>query len=139
METLIAQTIIMPSGNYMKLLGGFFMAQNEWIHDVEKQIGYKLNNLDLLQQAFVRKTYALENGGGDNEILEFIGDRALEFVITKFLMEENGYLASETDDYDEDDDWNEYYSDLSEGELSELKKRLVQKRTLAKRTDALIF
>ena len=135
MEILIAQTIIMPSGNYMKLLGGFFMAQNEWIHDVEKQIGYKFNNLDLLQQAFVRKTYALENGGGDNEILEFIGDRALEFVITKFLMEENGYLASETDDYDEDDDWKEYYSDLSEGELSELKKRLVQKRTLAKRTE----
>lgn len=111
------------------------MSQNEWLHDVEKQIGYEFTNLDLLQQAFVRKTYALENGGGDNEILEFIGDRALEFVITKFLMEENGYLDSETDDYDEDDDWNEYHSDLAEGELSELKKRLVQRRTLAKRTE----
>ncbi len=111
------------------------MSQNEWLHDVEKQIGYEFTNLDLLQQAFVRKTYALENGGGDNEILEFIGDRALEFAITKFLMEDNGYLDSETDDYDEDDDWNEYHSDLTEGELSELKKRLVQRRTLAKRTE----
>lgn len=134
MKIMIVQAIIMPSGSFIKLLGGFFMSQNEWLHDVETQIDYKFKNLDLLQQAFVRKTYALENGGGDNEILEFIGDRALDFAVTKILMEQNGYFAEQTDDY-EDDEWNEYFSDLSEGELSELKKRLVQRRTLAKRTE----
>ena len=111
------------------------MSENEWLYDVEKQIDYEFENLDLLQQAFVRKTYALENGGGDNEILEFIGDRALEFAVTRYLMNKYGYLAKDTDDYDYDEDCNEYYSELSEGELSELKKRLVQKRTLAKRTE----
>ena len=41
---------------------------------IEKQIGYTFENKELLQQAFIRRSYSKENGGEDNEVLEFIGD-----------------------------------------------------------------
>ena len=50
---------------------------------IEDIIGYNFNNLDLLQQAFVRRSYSEENGGENNEVLEFIGDKALDIVIVK--------------------------------------------------------
>lgn len=45
---------------------------------VQEQIGYDFKNLDLLQQAFTRRSYTAENGGENNEVLEFIGDKALD-------------------------------------------------------------
>ncbi len=113
------------------------MSKKEWYEVVQEQLGYKFKNQDLLIQAFTRKTYALENGGADNEILEFVGDRALDLVVTKILMKEYGYLTKDTEDYDDGEDDNEFYSELTEGELTELKKRLVQKKTLADRIDRL--
>ena len=111
------------------------MSKREWLDEIQAQLGYSFKNVDLLQQAFVRKTYAMENGGADNEILEFIGDRALDLVVTKYLIGKYGFPLEQTVDYVQDEDCNEYYSELSEGELTELKKRLVQKRTLANRID----
>ena len=32
---------------------------------IQDQIGYNFRNLDLLQQAFVRRSYAKEQGGED--------------------------------------------------------------------------
>ena len=34
---------------------------------VQGQIGYDFKNLDLLQQAFTRRSYTAENGGENNE------------------------------------------------------------------------
>ncbi|SDJ71221.1 ribonuclease-3 [Lachnospiraceae bacterium G41] len=113
------------------------MSKKEWLDDIQAQLGYKFKKPDLLFQAFTRKTYALENGGADNEILEFVGDRALDIIVTKVLMDEYGYFTEDTEDYDQREDDNEFFSNLSEGELTELKKRLVQKRTLADRIDRL--
>lgn len=48
---------------------------------IEARIGYSFKNSDLLQQAFVRRSYARENGGEDNEVLEFIGDKVLDFLL----------------------------------------------------------
>ncbi|MBO4703074.1 MAG: hypothetical protein J5625_10500, partial [Lachnospiraceae bacterium] len=107
------------------------MSKREWLDEIQSQLGYSFKNEDILQQAFIRKTYAMENGGADNEVLEFVGDRALDIVVTKYLMGKYEYLTEQTVDYDEDEDCNEYYSELSEGELTEQKKRLVQKKTLA--------
>ncbi len=136
MKILIVQTIIMPSSEYI-ILGGFFMFKEEdWLDVVQKQIGYTFNNRDILQQAFVRRSYAKENGGADNEILEFVGDRALEIFVTKYLMKIYGYFLSETDNYDAENDYDEYYSECTEGELTDLKKRLVQGRTLANRINS---
>ena len=58
------------------LLGGIFM-DNEDLQKIQDHIGYNFKNLDLLQQSFVRRSYAKENDGEDNEVLEFIGDKAL--------------------------------------------------------------
>ena len=47
------------------------------VNMVQAQIGYTFQNLDLLRQAFIRRSYTEEHGGENNEVLEFIGDKAL--------------------------------------------------------------
>ena len=104
---------------------------------IEDIIGYNFNNLDLLQQAFVRKSYAEENGGEDNEILEFIGDKALDITIVKLLAERFGFFESNCDDYKPEEECDEFCCELSEGELTELKKKLVEKKMLSACIDRL--
>ena len=113
------------------------MSNEELLNEVQNAIQYRFRNPDLLLQAFIRRSFSEENGGSDNEILEFIGDRALDMVVTRILMKKYGYFLHETADFNRHDDYDEYYSELDEGELTELKKRLVQKRTLAGRMDKL--
>ena len=91
----------------------------------------------MLQQAFVRRSYAKENGGEDNEVLEFIGDKVLDLTIVKFLTEKYGYFLSECDDFDKNEDFDEFVADYNENRLTEMKKKLVQKKTLARRIDML--
>lgn len=105
---------------------------------IENQIDYKFKNRDLLQQAFVRRSYSAENGGANNEVLEFIGDKALDFVVVQLLTEEYGYMASECDDFGRDE-CNEFYSECDEGELTEIKSKLVRRKNLAERIDMLGF
>lgn len=105
---------------------------------IENQIDYKFKNKDLLQQAFVRRSYSSENGGSDNEVLEFIGDRVLDLVVVQLLTEEYGYMASDCDDFEQDES-DEFYSDCDEGELTEIKRSLVQRKNLAERIDMLGF
>lgn len=59
---------------------------------IQDMIGYEFNNQELLEQAFTRRSYSMENGGEDNEVLEFIGDAALNMVVVKILSEEFGYF-----------------------------------------------
>ena len=42
------------------------------LNSIQQIIGYNFNNLDLLKQAFIRRSYATENGGLDNQVLELI-------------------------------------------------------------------
>lgn len=112
---------------------------NEDLRKIQDHIGYNFKNLDLLQQAFVRRSYAKENGGEDNEVLEFIGDKALDIVIVKILMEEFGFFTSECNDYDEKEDFDEFCCECSEGKLTEIKQRLVGKKMLANCIDRLGF
>lgn len=104
---------------------------------IQDQIGYNFKNLDLLQQAFVRCSYSKENGGEDNEVLEFIGDKVLDFVVVKLLVEKYGYFLSECEDFDEDEDLNEFATEYYENKLTEIKKKLVNKKTLARKLDEL--
>ena len=106
---------------------------------IQEQIGYKFENKDLLVQAFIRRSYANENGGEDNEVLEFIGDSALGIVVVKILTERYGFFAEECDDYNRYTDPNQFISVRDEGELTELKKNLVKRETLAARIDELGF
>ena len=106
---------------------------NETAKVIQEQIGYVFKNPDLLEQAFVRRSYSQEHGGENNEVLEFIGDKALDFVVVKLLAERYGSFTSANDNYDPNEDWDEFVSDLDEGQLTEIKKKLVCKHMLAKR------
>ena len=55
--------------------------------NIQKTIGYTFRNVDLLVQAFTRKSYSQENGGQNNEVLEFVGDKVLDLVVTKMLVD----------------------------------------------------
>ncbi|MDE5893849.1 MAG: hypothetical protein K2H45_13090 [Acetatifactor sp.] len=104
---------------------------------IQDQIAYRFKNLDLLQQAFVRRSYSKENGGEDNEVLEFIGDKVLDFVVVKLLTERYGYFLSECDDFNQDEEFDEFATEYHENKLTEIKKKLVEKKTLAHRIDML--
>lgn len=60
--------------------------KNNDLQFIQDRIGYNFKNLDLLQQAFVRRSYSKENGGENNEVLEFIGDKALDIIIVRSIM-----------------------------------------------------
>lgn len=115
----------------------FFIMKNEDLKFIQEQIGYEFDNLDLLQQAFVRRSYSRENGGEDNEVLEFIGDKVLDFIVVKLLSERYGFTLSECDDYDANEEFDEFACEKNESELTEIKKALVQKQNLSTRIEIL--
>ncbi len=117
---------------------------------IQAHIDYRFKNTDLLEQAFIRKSYSEEKGTESNEVLEFIGDKALDLIVVKFLSDKYGFIA----DDGEDPLWylgqptkeskkfenpSYYMNEYDEGELSEFKSQLVQKNTLARRIDCLGF
>lgn len=113
--------------------------ENKDLKFIQDQIGYRFQNEDLLQQAFVRRSYSAENGGENNEVLEFIGDKVLDLVVIKLLTMKYGVFKGDYENYDPNRDFNEFTCKKSEAELTELKKKLVQKKTLANRIDLLDF
>ena len=55
---------------------------------LEKKLGLKFNNKDLLTEAFIHRSYLNENPKfhlSHNERLEFLGDAVLELVVTEYL------------------------------------------------------
>lgn len=93
---------------------------------VEHQIGgYVFKNKDLLIQAFTRRSFTEENGGENNEVLEFIGDKALDLAVIQLLVKRYGTIEKE------------FECELNEGELTKLKSRMVEKKNLARRIDEL--
>jgi len=58
------------------------------ISKLEEKLGFKFHNQDLLQQAFVHRSFLNENPDfslDHNERLEFLGDAVLELVATRHL------------------------------------------------------
>ena len=102
---------------------------------IESRIDYKFRNRDLLQQAFIRRSYSKESGGENNEILEFIGDKVLDMVVVKWLIAQYGYFCSQTREFNTHDDCDEFCSERNENQLTQDKKILVCKETLADRID----
>jgi ribonuclease-3 len=87
---------------------------------LQGKLGTSFNDLSLLQQAFVHRSYLNENpdfGLGSNERLEFLGDALLSLVIAGFLFDE--------------------FRDLSEGELTKLRSDLVRQDSLARLASSL--
>jgi len=72
----------------------------------EKKIGYTFKDKDILIQALSHSSFAYENpqdNHSDNEVMEFLGDSVLGFIIADYLCQS--------------------YPELSEGELSKLKSQ----------------
>ncbi|MBQ8748392.1 MAG: ribonuclease III family protein [Oscillospiraceae bacterium] len=125
--------------------------EKEILKFIEGQIGYNFNNPNLLQQAFTRRSFSNENGGENNEVLEFIGDKVLDFIIVKLLTEKYSNATGIFEKFDPATQSSLAYafgakkptnetmliSSLNEAELTKLKQLLVQKSTLAERAEAL--
>jgi len=91
------------------------------LSQIEKKLGIRFKNKDLLQQAFVHRSYLNENRGfklDHNERLEFLGDACLELVVTEHLY----------DNYPN-----------PEGELTNWRAALVRGTTISKVAKALGF
>ncbi len=85
------------------------------INQLEKKLGIKFKNQDLLINAFthsssIRDTRASRNR--TNEVLEFLGDAVLELVSREYFIKN--------------------YPDFDEGELNKLKKMYTNEQTLYK-------
>jgi len=57
--------------------------------NLQKEIGVKFGSMELLDQAFIHKSYMNESNEKKqhNERLEFLGDAVLELVVTDYLYE----------------------------------------------------
>ena len=105
------------------------MTDNELIF-IQDALEYEFDEPRLLRQAFTRKSYSEEgNGAHHNEVLEFYGDKALEFIVMKKL---SSYYGEESMN-------GKYVSSKTEGQLTEIKKKLICKKMLAHRIDVLDF
>ena len=115
--------------------------KNEDLEKIQEKIVYKFENSDLLLQAFTRSSYSTQYGGENNEVLEFIGDRVLDFCVVKTIADEFGFIKSQSDYYDKDNDDDEFciVANKNEADFTELKKEIVSNKTLAKRIDKLGF
>lgn len=90
--------------------------------ELQKKLGIKFKNENLLKQAFIHRSYLNENpalGLGHNERLEFLGDAVLELVTTEYLFKN--------------------YPDLAEGEMTNLRASLVNSQMLSKVSEQLDF
>lgn len=115
--------------------------ENSHLEEVQSKIYYFFNNIDLLLQAFTRSSYSAQFGGENNEVLEFIGDKVLDMYVTKIIADDFGFMKSQSDYYDEEEDNDEYciVAHHNEGDFTELRKTIVNNKTLAKRIDKLGF
>ena len=89
---------------------------------LQKNLGIKFKNENLLKQAFVHRSYLNENPAfelGHNERLEFMGDAVLELIVTEYLYQN--------------------YPDLAEGEMTNLRAALVNASMLSQIADRLGF
>ncbi len=83
------------------------------IEKLQKKINYNFKDVSLLMQALTHSSYAYESTQDmtNNEVLEFLGDSVLGFIIADYLYRN--------------------YPQLNEGEMSKLKSAVASTGTLA--------
>ncbi len=82
------------------------------LDELEKKIGYRFKNKELLKQALRHTSYANERNIESNEKLEFLGDSILEFITSKCIYKN--------------------YPNLKEGEMTKVRATVVCGDTLSK-------
>ena len=120
------------------------LLMDDQIEDIQEKIGYQFTNIYLLEQAFIRSSYAEENPGYENnERLEFVGDSILSAIIVKKMTNHYTYKDIAVLDYlDEGEKVIFNYKKFlffthTEGEMTEIKKSIVRAETLAKAIEKL--
>jgi ribonuclease-3 len=97
------------------------MSADEFNHEsLEKAIKLKFKNKEILKQAFIHRSYLNENNNGvtaSNERLEFLGDAVLQFLTSEHIYEN--------------------HSDYTEGNLTNLRSRIVNTESLAQEASRL--
>ena len=102
------------------------------VGEIEKIIGYTFKDKSLLRQAFTRTSYCNEHKSVDgvrlqsNEVLEFFGDGVLSVAIISFMLRQC------TERYA-----HGIKTDLTEGDFSNIKSKLSDKKNLSARAMAL--
>lgn len=87
---------------------------------LEKAIGLNFKNKDILKKAFIHRSYLNENNNGitvSNERLEFLGDAVLQFLTSEHIYS--------------------HYIDYAEGDLTNLRSRIVNTESLAQEASRL--
>lgn len=95
------------------------------IKHIESVIGYSFADKSLLRQAFTRTSYCNEHGHGklqSNEVLEFFGDGVLSVAIISHLLHDHVTRCE-----------NGIRTSLTEGDLSNIKSKLSDKKNLSER------
>ena len=82
------------------------------MEELEKEIGYRFKNQELLKTALTHTSYAYEKGIQSNEKLEYLGDSILEFVSSEYLYKN--------------------YPKLKEGEMTKVRATVVCETSLYK-------
>ena len=78
--------------------------------DLSEKLGVRLE-VGILEQALTHSSFAYENGGEDNERLEFVGDSILGYLVAAHVFQT--------------------HSTLKEGEMTKLKNAVVSAQALA--------
>ena len=81
----------------------------------QQALGHRFGDLDLLRRALTHPSYVNEHpedGIGDNQRLEFLGDAVLDFVAGAWVFR--------------------HYPDFDEGRMTRLRAALVRTKTLAR-------
>lgn len=88
--------------------------------DINKlDIGYKFNNIDLLNTAFTHLSYSNEHAVQSYERMEYLGDSILQLVVSEYLFHN--------------------FVELTSGELSKYRSHLVSTKNLSSITKGLHF
>ena len=105
---------------------------NKSIPEIENKIGYSFKDASLLRQAFTRASYSNEHKDRaglkyqSNEVLEFFGDSLLSAAIVTLLVKD---MAKRYE--------HGISTTLAEGDFSNIKSKLSDKKNLSLATEAL--
>lgn len=92
---------------------------------IKERTGYLIQQKYLLNQMFTRSSFSAEQGGGDNEILEFIGDQVLNYYVVKIIAKQYGARNYE----------GNYLFRVRQNQFTMLKQMFVNNEALAKIID----
>ena len=107
-------------------INGIKLSDPSPVLEIQQITGYEFINENLLRQAFTRRAFGAEHGVGDSQKLEFIGDSAINNIVTREMAKQ----LTQADTYKPADPFHSAYD---EGDLSRIRSHYVCKEYLSSR------